>query len=144
MTDDLTTWLRAALNAEEAALIRKRDGHEGPCINFAGQDPEHYDEYDTCSRHIAVAEATPYRDAAFGLADVDAKRRILDRHIMKTGEHVTHGICAECGGSDWKPGVSGAELDPFPWVMPWPCPTLKLLALSYASQPGYQEKWRPA
>jgi hypothetical protein len=28
--------------------------HEGPCINFDGQDPEQFDEYDSCSRHIAA------------------------------------------------------------------------------------------
>lgn len=142
-TDELTTWLAATLDTVEAAVIAYRDGHSGPCLNYDGQHPEAYDERDSCYLHIRAAEASPYRDASFGLADIAAKRRILDRHVPKTGEHLPrHPICAECGGSDWKP--LGGRLEPYPWVMPWPCPTLRLLALAFAGYPGYRNEWRPA
>lgn len=29
--------------------------HRGPCVNYDGQDPKDYDEYDSCSKHLAAA-----------------------------------------------------------------------------------------
>lgn len=75
-------------------------------------------------------------------AEREAKRRIIERHAIK--ERLPPGappICSECGGSDWKPESPGVEF-PFPWVMPWPCPTLRLLALPYDDHPDYREEWR--
>ncbi|MDQ0694222.1 DUF6221 family protein [Streptomyces sp. W4I9-2] len=44
---------RAVLNAY---LPPDADVHPGlPCINFEGQDPADYDEYDSCSRHLDAA-----------------------------------------------------------------------------------------
>ena len=76
------------------------------------------------------------------LAECEARRRIVDRHIRKAGRHLpVPPVCAECGGADWKP--SGADrVDPYPWVMPWPCPTLRLLALPYADHELFREEWR--
>lgn len=77
--DDLIAFVRARLDGTRAALIRYRDGHEGPHINYAGQDPDYYDEYDSCHRCIEVARLTPYRDVEFGLVDVETKRRVVER-----------------------------------------------------------------
>lgn len=44
--------------------------HEGPCINYDGQNPEWYDEYDSCSQHLAAAEARRVRLAA-AIARID-------------------------------------------------------------------------
>lgn len=75
-------------------------------------------------------------------ADCEAKRRIVARHTQKVGENLPrHPICAECGGADWRP--EGGVLQPFPWVMPWPCHTLRALAAVYADHPDYREEWRP-
>lgn len=113
MTADLVAFLRARLDEDHTAVLRYRDGHEGPCLNYRGQDPEGYDEYDSCYLHIEAAEATPYRDVAFGLADIDAKRRILNE---------------TWGGRDHQ------DL----WVH-----HVRLLALPYAGHPDYREEWRP-
>ncbi|MCX4605485.1 DUF6221 family protein [Streptomyces anulatus] len=44
---------RAVLNAY---LPPDADVHPAlPCINFEGQDPADYDEYDSCSRHLDAA-----------------------------------------------------------------------------------------
>lgn len=130
-TDDLITWLRAVLDAQAAALIRKRDGHEGPCINYEGQDPADRDEYDSCARHIAVAEATPYRDVAFGLAEVDAKRRILDWLADDAGFNLPATKTQAMSQEEWY-RVTLARA------------TIKLLALSSADRPGYRDEWRPS
>ncbi|WP_225794772.1 DUF6221 family protein [Streptomyces aculeolatus] len=121
--DDLVAFLRARLGEGEAALIRYRDGHDGPCLNYRGQEPEGYDEYDSCYLHIETADATPYRDVAFGLADIDAKRRIADLH-QADDEKAEAPICTTC-------------------LYAPPCETLRALALPYADHPDYREEWRP-
>jgi hypothetical protein len=90
--DELITWLRAQLDEDEANL---RAGLA---------------EY---------AETNREAEFRFRLAEVDAKRRILDEHAERGG------TCTACS---WQ----GA-----------PCHTVRLLALPYADRPGYQEGWRP-
>lgn len=80
MTDPIVAFITAQLDRIEQATIRHRDGHDGPCVNCDDQDPGGYDQRDSCSRHIATAETTPYRDAGFGLRMVSALRQIVDRH----------------------------------------------------------------
>ena len=39
------------------------DPHPGlPCINYEGQDPANYSEWDTCSRHIKASERRIHHD----------------------------------------------------------------------------------
>lgn len=64
------------------------------------------------------------------LAEIDAKRRILDLHheteMESEPDHDRLGAgCAECHHFDW------------------PCDTIRLLALPYAGRDGYREEWRP-
>ena len=120
-TVDLVQFLRDRLAETEAAVLRYRDGHEGPCINFKGQDPKHYSEYDSCALHLEAAEATPYRDATFGLAEVEAKREQLKLHSAEPGQHPDY-----C----W---YDKHQL---------PCPSLRLLALPYADHAGYDASWK--
>jgi len=68
------------------------------------------------------------------LAEVDAKRRILDEHApfsqpqkMAWGEIIA---CSTCGSVDDSPTE-------------WPCSTVRLMALPYADHPDYREEWRP-
>ncbi|MEU8760671.1 DUF6221 family protein [Streptomyces sp. NPDC048659] len=67
-------------------------------------------------------------DPARVLAEVDAKRRILELHGPAEYEYSDVDICSTCdrGGP-----------------LPHPCPTLHLLALPYADHPDYDEAWRP-
>jgi len=60
MTDDLMTWLRAALDEDEQDA-RRRDFHTGMCLTFLDPGGDC-----TCDYSARV------------LAEVEAKRRILD------------------------------------------------------------------
>lgn len=120
MSADLIEFLRARLNEQHAALIRLRDGHEGPCINYADQRPEQCDEYDSCYLQIKLTDATPYSDAAYGLAEVEVKRRIIDEYERYAAERRR-----ELGG--WNTdGVS---------------PILTALASVYADHPDFRPEW---
>ncbi len=89
------------------------------------------DEQDGCpdqSREMAAEGKHMARhDPARVLADVAAKRAILDAH-----EELTIGCCNTC-----TEGMHSSE------HQSWPCATVRLLALPYADQPGYREEWRP-
>jgi hypothetical protein len=63
------------------------------------------------------------------LADIDAKRRILEEHAYAPQSD----SCRICWRSNW--GSSVREM--------WPCPTVRLLALPYAERSSYQDQWRP-
>lgn len=63
----------AQCDAHEAildAVQRGLDGHDGPCVNYIGQDPADYSRYDSCERHIDWAKTTlpPYAAQLVGLA----------------------------------------------------------------------------
>jgi hypothetical protein len=60
-------------------------------------------------------------------ADVAAKRQIIDEHQNDQGR------CAVCAD----PPQYDATWHPYP------CTTLRLLALPYADHPDYREEWRP-
>jgi len=70
------------------------------------------------ARHIAR------HDPARVLADCEAKRRIVGLHERRPDWP----DCQECGDRDD--------------IKPWPCSTLRLLALPYADHPDYRPEWR--
>jgi hypothetical protein len=61
------------------------------------------------------------------LAECEAKRRIVEHH----DDDDDAGRCTAC--------------EPMMWARPtpFPCPTLRLLALPYADHPDYRREWRP-
>jgi hypothetical protein len=124
---DVWAFCHARLNEAATALLTYRDGHQGPCINYPGQRPAAYDEYDSCALHLAAAEATPYRDAEFGLADIAFKRSLLEEHApdlqaaVKDNETTPMVVCR----------IDGDD-----------CPFTQHLATLYATHPDYQESWR--
>ena len=67
--------------------------------------------------HIAA------HDPARVLREIDAKRRIIAEHWLNGW------VCDTCDDGEVPPP-------------PFPCPTLRLLALPYADRPGYREEWR--
>lgn len=96
------------------------------------------------------ADHVARHDPARVLADVAAKRRIIELHEMSrwTWKHqpgvyeLPEGFegplaeyCTTCSAT------SREGLDNF--YEPWPCDTLKLLAVPHAGQPGYKDQWRP-
>jgi len=66
-------------------------------------------------------------DPAYVLADVEAKRRIVEEHVCPCPDDC--GDCGACSGDH--------HADP----TPAPCTTLRLLALPYAGHPEWQEEW---
>jgi hypothetical protein len=109
MTDDLMAFLRARLDADTAAQNDTDDSwHDSSC----GSVPSRWrSEAGDCDCGI------PQRT----LADIKAKRAILDVHVDR-------GECTRC---EWFDG----EL--------YPCETLRLLALPYAEHPNYRKEWTP-
>ncbi|MFD3532025.1 DUF6221 family protein [Streptomyces sp. NPDC058664] len=67
-------------------------------------------------------------DPARVLAEVDAKRRLAELHQAADYEYADGPVCLTCD--------QGGPL-------PYPCPTLRLLALPYGPHPDYRDKWRP-
>ncbi|WP_202946318.1 DUF6221 family protein [Pseudonocardia dioxanivorans] len=76
-----------------------------------------------------------------GLAEVEAKRRIIALHEHQDATAPSRDVrkrqpqqdfgCITC--ADWD-GMTAAE--------GW-CDTVRLLALPYADRPGYRDEWRP-
>jgi hypothetical protein len=106
--DDLGTWLRAQLDDDER-VARRVAPNQAPIdlramVTREGSEP-----------FLIV-------DSARVLAEVDAKRRILD----------------DCAGY-YEDGAESAEAvtDGMAWR------TLVALALPYADRPGYRDEWRP-
>ncbi|MFJ1765047.1 DUF6221 family protein [Amycolatopsis sp. NPDC088138] len=76
-------------------------------------------------------------DPAFVLADVAAKRQLVEEHSgreVASLDRDTWGrpfvVCRRCTEGTVRQVVA-------------PCPTLKLLALPYVDHPEYREEWRP-
>ncbi|MFI2663254.1 DUF6221 family protein [Micromonospora carbonacea] len=114
VTDNLITWLPAQLDDDERVarqLIASPGGF--------------YIEAETEDTDLMAAGAHVHRwSPARALAEVEAKRRIIDLHPA-AGLRSAPESCGSC--------VS----------YPGPCDTLRLLALPYADRPGYREEWRP-
>lgn len=147
MTDtvsaDLVAWLRAQLDDDERAAL---GGRHNPSVGVLRWTASHsrgaewlvgngreligWVEGERDADHIAR------HDPARVLAEVDAKRRVLDLHA---GDHecstIRHGV-------DWD-GQSVEEIDSCTWVLGGDCSTVRLLALPYAAHPDYREEWRP-
>jgi hypothetical protein len=115
--EDLVQWLRAQLDEDErtarAADAAKDDNW------WWGPDSE-----SAAERHVAR------HDPARVLREIDAKRQLIELHQERLEQGYGSDVCAECDFG----GVSQTY---------YPCATLRLLALPYTDQPGYQEAWRP-
>lgn len=91
------------------------------------------------------------------LAEVEAKRRILELHeptittvewwdAPEVGSAPTCPACVVAEPNEWPLPIGAAGLKPEGWVSAYilaPCPTIRLLALPHADQAGYKEEWRP-
>jgi hypothetical protein len=75
-------------------------------------------------------------DPARVLAEIDAKRQMITDVAAASASalDMEHGCCHE------PPQILAGEC---PQFAPRDLPLLRLLALPYASRPGYQESWRP-
>lgn len=127
MSDDVVEFLRARLN-EVAELAYQCDGDD--CGQWtADGDTVDFCQMDLSGFHPTIAQHVALHDPARVLRDVEAKRRVLARHVLS-------------------PAINDPEL---PWDNrddcqydgeDWPCPDLLDLALSYADHPDHREQWR--
>lgn len=74
------------------------------------------------------------------LAECEAKRRIVAEHPASTEWAEGVNACTTC---QWDIDCDAPKHDHQPGAGPYPCPTLRILALPYADHPDYQQEWRP-
>lgn len=157
MTDDLVTYLRARLDEDEAAAraadVKQGDPHWWVSPVLAA--PGRYTVRSATSRPIARVEdvGDDFRPADPGsgprsildgraasdhiarwdparvLAEVAAKRRILDRH---SGDH----LCPVPQDPEWVRYVGCERI-----VMTYPCGDVLDLAQPYADRPDFRREW---
>lgn len=126
---DLATYLRARLDEESAAAhvmrtefpppwtVREKHKGEWEVIATEGWMVAREDDRGLMRCHAEwIAEWNPARV----LAEVAAKRAILDLHQPELGQH---------------PDFCGHDLHQMP------CPTLMALAQPYAGRPGFDPAW---
>jgi len=124
----LADFLRARLGEDEAVAREARAAAvENDTVR---EDVSREHEIDPVSDSQWGPSDDVYMSTARVLADVEAKRRIVDEHSDQPGwPH-------ECQG--WV--LDGQRRDVGFWEN---CPTLRLLALPYASHPDYRQEWKP-
>ncbi|WBB94214.1 DUF6221 family protein [Verrucosispora sp. WMMC514] len=121
MSDDLSTWLTAQIDAAEERT-RKLLGSAQQAISLL-QDPK--------LRRFFLGRLVPgwhdwpdvERACTERLAELAADRRILDLH-PSAGLRSAPESCGSCAS------------------YPGPCDTLRRMATPYAGQPGYRSEWR--
>jgi len=135
MTDDLITFLRTQLDEDERVARAAWWGNGWRAT--VGSDEVWTGESKPGHTPIPIgrmwdpptAQFIAANDPTRVLAEVQAKRRILELH---EGAH-------ECSTYDYT-----GDIDNCTWVEGEDsCSTVRLLALSYADRPGYDESWRP-
>ena len=146
MTDELAAFLRARLDEDErfAARLGDRrftlvpiDPHAGP---VDGQQRGMVDVVTAedgsiaLFRHPMFAEHFTRQGPARVLRDIEARRALVFEHADEGGD------CRVCA----RPSNETNELGyAFHEPLPYPCRTVRLLALPYADHPDYREEWRP-
>jgi hypothetical protein len=129
--DDLVSFLKARLDEDETAIR----------------------SWAACCVHIDACDETGGYLERFDelrmLAEVEAKRRMLDLHEPEPsgyqyGRYVYPALgdlaCSHC--ESLCHSSSGISCNGSPDA-PWPCPTVRLIAAVYAEHPDYREEWRP-
>jgi hypothetical protein len=130
--DDLLAWLHNILHQRKFLAVEACHGGEGrwhqPNAEAApGRIEDERGDivtYDEGSPSDWEAEHIAANDPASVLADVEATRKLLALHGATSPT-----VCDLCS-SDWHTHAM-------------PCLTVRLLAVRYASWPGYREEWKP-
>lgn len=116
--------LRAALDDDERAIdaYEAHRAAEGRCVNFEGQDPADYTQFDSCAVHIATYKVCRYGDMGFGRRQVAAIRKILDLHQRYPNPYNTNeSACSSCDEYRYETWFSDDQ----------GCPTVLALAEAY-------------
>jgi hypothetical protein len=130
--DELVVWLRGVLDEDER-VARTLDGEgwsaQGCDIHGMRRVTVDYSaEYVVACTLAVRGEHIALHDPAAVLADIEAKRRVLDEQARLLDGATT---CDHCDLTH-EPAVDLAAV------------LLRLLAMAYANRPGYREEWRPA
>lgn len=75
--------------------------------------------------------------------EVEAKRRLVELHSPANPDAVPREGLPGWPDRPWLYCKTCGSGEPYEYPTDWPCATLKLLALPFASQPGYRDEWRP-
>lgn len=135
---DLVEFLRARLDEDEQAASAAvpgpwivRDGWDYEAERAVFGSPRGVQHVATTKRNEARwrenRDHIARHDPARVLAEVEAKRRILDEHRDEDGNCYGCGLCND--------GERRYKVDE--------CPTKRALALPYSDHPDYREEWRP-
>lgn len=147
--DDLIAFIRSCLDDDERAARAAAVLPYGSAKWFAGAEGSVFGIDQGSDMHVRgavlslddIGEHIARWDPARVLAEIDAKRKLLDLHApFKSNWH--RGVlqcdhCAELCHSRSGLGCDSPDA-------PYPCPTVRLIALPYADRPGYLEEWRPS
>jgi hypothetical protein len=131
--DDLVDFLRARLKEREEAL--RALAEKTVADSYSALEMSLHAEISALARAQPQPQSMPAAEHAAWqhmLADVDAKRQIIETH---TGTH-------ECPFDPSLKQASVTVIDVL-WNAEVPCLTLRLLALPHAGHPSYREEWRP-
>lgn len=133
---DLIEFLKARLDEDEAAARRatpgpwvsESSGPTGPVVMDA-ESRDARDHVARCPHFLAAfdAEHIARHDPARVLADVAAKRAIVERHTPYPDAGAPFAYCEDCGCLDCSP-------------VDWPCANLRHLAAVYADHPDYRQR----
>lgn len=139
--DDLVQFLRARLDEDEQIATRAvspvSDCPPSPKWNALLESVRRGWEIFTDQRRLVVASVgesdarhIARHDPARVLAEVDAKRQILDLHAPEDTADPFDG-CRTCSWRDYMDVLH----------VRWPCPTLRLMLIPYADHPDYRAEW---
>lgn len=129
---DLIEWLRAQMDEDE------REWASGP-----GVIPDVHDRDCGAARYIEGEFLPDECDCGWPeriMAEVRAKRAILDLHLPKENRHYASegrfyvDTCCETCGTEINRSTMEMDGD-------WPCETLLAIAQPYAGRPGWQPEW---
>lgn len=87
--------------------------------------------------HALVREHAQHHDPARVLRDVEAKRRIVERHDRDPQWADSPSMRDGCKGCGYEGPMESPRFDVDE------CPELRDLASVYADHPDYKERWRP-
>ncbi|MFD9630075.1 DUF6221 family protein [Streptomyces violascens] len=158
MTDDLVQFIRDRLDEDEQAArttngysIETADG-DFPGEKYLVLRGDHLDRF-TAPLPTDLAAHIARHDPARVLAEVEAKRQLLDLHPITTvRQQYSEADLVEGVGPNYERRLKRPDepycetCDMYDGVIDGdgtPCPTLRLLALPFATHPDYREEWRP-
>lgn len=129
MTNDLVAFLKARLD-EDADLARRCGGAGFSAEWIAHEATVDFGQEDRTGFHTTIARHVALHDPARVLREVEAKRRVLNRHTFSPAE-----------GDPERPWNDRDDCQ-FDGDL-WPCEDLLDLARPYQEDPDFPERYKP-